>query len=41
MIFLLTILEEVVFNPKLDRKQKGKRVVLVVVTGYMTGKLVY
>jgi hypothetical protein len=41
MIFLLTILEEVVFNPKLDRKQKGKRVVLVIITGYMTGKLVY
>lgn len=41
MIFLLTILEEAVFNPKLDKKQKGKRVVWVVITGYMTDKLVY
>jgi hypothetical protein len=41
MVFLLTILEDAVFNPKLDKKQKSKRLICVVISGYMTGKLVY
>lgn len=41
MVLLLTILEEAIFNPKLNRKQKGRRILWIVVTGYLSGKLVF
>lgn len=41
MVFLLTILDEAVFNPRLDSNQKMKQVAWVSFVGYMSGKLIY
>mmetsp|Transcript_3785 Transcript_3785/g.8520 ORF Transcript_3785/g.8520 Transcript_3785/m.8520 type:complete len:85 (-) Transcript_3785:822-1076(-) len=40
LLFLLTILEEAVFNPKLNKEQRLKRFCWIVATGYYSGKLV-
>ena len=40
LLFLLTILEEAILNPKLNKKQRLKRLGWIVVTGYYSGRLV-
>ena len=40
LLFLLTILEEALLNPKLNKEQRLRRLGWIVVTGYYSGKLV-
>jgi hypothetical protein len=40
LLFLLTILEEALLNPKLKKEQRLKRVLWIVATGYISGRLV-
>lgn len=40
LLFLLTVLEEAVFNPKLSKEQRLKRFCWILATGYFSGKLV-
>ena len=40
LLFLLTILEEAILNPKLNKEQRMKRLGWIVITGYFSGRLV-
>jgi len=40
LLFLLTILEEALLNPKLKKEQRLKRVLWIITTGYFSGRLV-
>ncbi len=40
LLFLLTILEEALLNPKLKKNQRMKRLLWIMVTGYFSGRLV-
>ena len=40
LLFLLTILEEAILNPKLNKEQRLKRLGWIVITGYYSGRLV-
>jgi len=41
LLFLLTVLEEAVFNPKLKRRDRMKRLGWIIVTGYFCQRLVF
>ena len=40
LLFLLTILEEALLNPKLKKEQRLKRLLWIMATGYFSGRLV-
>lgn len=40
LLFLLTILEEALLNPKLNKEQRLKRLLWIIATGYFSGRLV-
>ena len=40
LLFLLTILEEAILNPKLNKEQRLKRLGWIIITGYYSGRLV-